>query len=275
MLKRILVPTELSAASNSIFPWAATIAQAFDSKLYLVNVMPPSAVHEPERLEDFPRLEKFFPVGRDAGYFPPLAPAVEVSKLFVYDRNEGRMILRYAAEKKVDLICLAATSKRVELTWWSAGKTVEQIIREARCSVFCVRGQRITDKDWKRPHFHHILLLAELDGARHELMQRVMPWVERFQSMLHVFPLHSGRLRESGAQTAVRELCQLEHGPANVLFFADPKNRMENLLNFISETPVDLIVMTPRAREAFSNRLVSDIFIKLLRLSKCPILLLR
>lgn len=275
MIKRILVPTELSAASNSILPWATTIAQAFAGKVYMLNVMPPSDLHGPERLEDFPQLAEFIAKDRESGYSPPLATEVPVSKLFVYDRNEAKLILRYAAEKKADLICLAATSKRVELTWWSAGKTVEAIIRDAGCSVLCVRGKRIYPKDWKRPHFRHVLLLAEMEDGGAELMQRMMPWVERFQSVLHVFPLLSGKLKESAEQTALRELCQLDGQRANVLLFAEPKNRMENLLSFVADTPVDLIVMSPRTRARFSNRLVSDIFIQLLRRADCPVLLLR
>ena len=57
---RILVPTDLSPESNSVFPWACTIAQAFPNKLYLLNVMDPDSVNKPERLEDFPQLNKFF-----------------------------------------------------------------------------------------------------------------------------------------------------------------------------------------------------------------------
>ncbi len=274
MVKRILVPTQLNAASNYVFQWATTIAQAFESKLYLLNVMPPSAMKGPEILEDFPHLNEFFPVDRDLGFNPPLAAEVPVSKLFVYDRDEGRIILRYAAEKKADLICLSATSKRVELTWWSAGKTVEQIIRDAQCSVLCVRGKRVDLKNWKRPRFRHVLLLAEMDGEGATLLNRVLPWTERFQSVLHVFPLLSEK-KESGEQTALRELCQIEKAHTNVLFFSEPKNRMQNLLNFVADTPVDLIVMTPRTRAKFSNRLLSDIFIQILRRASCPVLLLR
>jgi len=275
MIKRILVPTELSAASNSVLPWATTIAQAFGSKLYMLNVMPPADLHGPERLEDFPNLGGFIAQDRELGINPPLAAEVAISKLFAYDRHETRLILRYAAEKKADLICLAATSKRVELTWWSAGKTVEGIIREAECSVLCVRGKRVYPKDWKRPRFRHVLLLAEMADGGAALLARVMPLIERFQSVLHVFPLLSGKLKESAEQTALRELCQLDGRRANVLLFSEPKNRMENLLTFVAETPVDLIVMSPTTRKKFSNRLVSDIFIQLLRRANCPVLLLR
>jgi nucleotide-binding universal stress UspA family protein len=195
--------------------------------------------------------------------------------MFVYDRNEASILLRFANEKKVDLIALAATSKRIELTWWSAGKTVEKLIRDATCSVFCVRGKRIGERDWKRPHFRHVLLLTGLEGQMSPLLQRVLPLVDRFQSVLHVFPLHGDRLKSSGEREALRQLCQIEGTNANVLFFTEPKNRMQNLLNFLRETPVELIVMTPDTRAEFSNRLVSDILIQLLRLARCPVLLLR
>jgi hypothetical protein len=93
--------------------------------------------------------------------------------------------------------------------------------------------------------------------------------------MLHIFPMLSGEITESGEQTALRELCQIETVRTNVLLFSKPENRMRNLLNFITETPVDLIMMTPRTRARFSNRLISDIFVRLLRVTDTPILLLR
>jgi nucleotide-binding universal stress UspA family protein len=274
MLKRILVPTELTAASNYVFPWATTIAQAFESKLYLLNVMPSAAMKGPEILEDFPHLAEFVARDRELGFSPPLAAEVPVSKLFVYNDDEGQTILRYAREKKVDLICLSATSKRVELTWWSAGKTVEKIIRDADCSVLCVRGKRLDVRNWKRPRFRHVLLLAEMNDGGAALVNRVLPWTERFQSVLHVFPLLSEK-QESGEQAALRELCQIEKVHTNVLLFSEPKNRMQNLLSFVADTPVDMIVMTPRTRAKFSNRLISDIFIQILRRTTCPVLLLR
>ena len=275
MFKRILVPTELSAASNSVFPWATTMAQAFNSKLYLVNVMPANALQGPEILEDFPHLNEFFPQDRELGYNPPLAREVPLAKMFVYDDHEANILLRFAHEKKVDLIALAATSSRIELTWWSAGKTVEKLIRDAPCSVFCLRGKRLAERDWKRPRFRHVLVLSGLEGQMPALLQRVMPLTDRFQSVLHVFPLHGDRLKSSGEREALRQLCQIEGASPNVLLFAEPKNRMQNLLNFLRDTPVELIVMTPDTRAAFSNRLVSDILIQLLRLARCPVLLLR
>ena len=275
MVKRILVPTDFSASSNAVFPHALTIAQAFDSKLYLLHVMPPSSVKEPERLGDFPPLESFIHSHLDEEFDPPLKPEAPYTKLYLYDTNTPRMIADVAREKEADLICMAVTSQRVELTWWSAGRTVEQVIERAPCSVLCLRGRPIKEKDWQRPRFHHIALLTDLGPQRETLIERVIPWVKRFNSILHIFPLQHGRSVRSGEQEALRELCQITKINANVLLFPEPKNRMQNLLTFVEETPVDLIVMTPRTRSEFSNRLVSDIFVRLLRLAKCPVLLLR
>ena len=41
MLEKILIPTDLSTESNSVFPYAVTLAQVFNSRLYLVHVMHP------------------------------------------------------------------------------------------------------------------------------------------------------------------------------------------------------------------------------------------
>lgn len=274
-MNKILLPTDFSTAANAVFPCALTIAQAFDSKMYLLHVMPPASVKQPERLGDFPPLESFIHSDLDKDFNPPLKPEAPFTKLYLYDSSTPRMIVDVAREREADLICMAATSQRVDLTWWSAGKTVEQVIERAPCSVLCLRGQPIKEKDWKRPRFRHIALLTELGPQREALIERVIPWVKRFNSVLHIFPVQRGRGSKSGEQAAWGELSQLGDIDANVLSFQEPKNRMQNLLSFVNDTPVDLIVMTPRTRAEFSNRLVSDVLVRLLRMAKCPVLLLR
>ena len=73
----------------------------------------------------------------------------------------------------------------------------------------------------------------------------------------------------------MREAARLNPAKTNVLLFADPTKRMRNLLSFVGKTPIDLIVMAPRTRAKFSNRLLNDILVKLLRATDSPVLLLR
>src|SRR5258708_25205601 len=175
MLDKILLTSDLSAASNSIFPYAATVAQAFGSKLYLLNVMHPASLNEPERLEDFPRLSNFFPVERSAPDLPPLKSSVAMAKMYVYHKDVAYVVTKAAREKQIDLICMASTGNSVGLAWWSAGRMIERVIRHAPCSVLCIRGRPVKQKDWKRPRFKHILLLVELSPSGSVPLARVMP----------------------------------------------------------------------------------------------------
>jgi nucleotide-binding universal stress UspA family protein len=273
MSGRILVPTSLSLESNSIFPWALTIAQAFATKLYLLHVMDPDSVNEPERLEDFPRVADFLKHNRDQDFQPPLKAAVPVAKLYIYHRDIPKVILNVAKAKNVDLICLSAIRAGANFAWWSAGHTIETVLKSAPCSVLCVRGRPLKPEQWQRPRVRHMLLLTELNGGTHAALEKVLPWVQRFNAILHVFPL--GDLRRSDDKEALRQLCHADEIRTNVLLFAKRRPDTENLLRFIADTPVNLIIMTPNARKKFTHRLFSDVFVRLLRVTDVPVLLLR
>lgn len=273
MQGRILLPTDLGKESGSVFPWAVTIAQAFPHKLYLLHVMHPESVNKPERLEDFPSLTDFFAKDRENGFTPPLKSTVPVAKMYIYNEDVSKVIIGTARTRQVDLICLAAIRAGANFAWWSAGKTVETVIEKAPCSVLCVRGRVLKEADWTRPRFRHLLFLTESNTAGPAHMAKVMPWVERFNSMLHIFPL--GDLKQKQEQDALNSLCQNHESQTHILKFDKPRQRTENLLKFIADTPVDLIIMTPRTRAKFSNRLISDIFVRLLKATDVPVLLLR
>jgi len=270
---RILVSTNLTRESNSIVPLAATIAQAFPNKLYLLHVMPPDSVNQPERLEDFPALTEFFRQERDTHFTPPLKSTVPVAKMYLYNDNVARVILGTAKTKNIDLICMSVIRAGSNFAWWSAGNIVETVIERSPCSVLCVRGRDLKESEWQRPRLRHMLLLTELTEGRNVPLTKVMPWVHRFNSMLHIFPI--GDISKNGEQDTLRELCHNEEVRTNVLLFEKPRNRTENLLRFIADTPVDMIIMTPRTRERFSSRLFNDVFVRLLRVTDVPVLLLR
>jgi len=275
MFEKILVPSDLSDASNSVIPYAVTVAQAFSSKLYLLHVMDPASLNKPECLLDFPKLTKMLALDTNAPDLPPLKKSITVAKMYLYKKDTTAAILQSALDKKIDLICLAAKNAGSKLAWWSVGNISESIIADVPCHVLCLRGQAIKDKDWKRPRFKQILLLAELDANGNEPLAKVLPWAEKFNSLLHIFPLMDGRSKREPDVTALREVAGLDSKRVNVLLFADPAKRMKNLLGFVEKTPIDLIVMAPSTRAKFSNRLLNDILVKLLRVSDSPVLLLR
>lgn len=275
MLEKILVPSDLSDASNSVIPYAVTVAQAFHSKLYLLHVMDPASLNKPECLLDFPKLSKMLTMELDAPDLPPLKKSITVAKMYLYKKDRTAAIVDSVREKKVDLVCLATKNDGVNLAWWSVGNILESIIADVPCHVLCLRGRAVKDKDWKRPRFKHILLLTELGPDSSEPLLKILPWAHKFNSMLHIFPLVSGRAKPSQESSLLCDVARLDAAKTNVLLFADPAKRMRNLLSFVEKTPIDLIVMAPRTRAKFSNRLLNDILVKLLRVTDSPVLLLR
>lgn len=272
MLTKILVPTDLSTESNSAFPHAVTLAQAFGSKLYLVHVMDPDSVNEPERLEDFPKLSKFMTLNRDAPGLPPLKRSVSCAKIYTYSENRAGTILETAKKKQVDLICMASTKSNVSLAWWSAGPVLEKIVNRALCSVLCMRGRNIRERDWQRPNFKHILLLVDMEAQTGPAFAKVVPWIQTFDSMLHVFPLQAG---DTNGDTLNGVEPKIAASRAEVLSFPNPSARMRNLLDFLGNSPVDMVAMLAGVRSKFSNRLANDILVRLLRETDCPVLILR
>jgi len=275
MLEKILVPSDLSNESNSVIPYAVTLAQAFHSKLYLLHVMDPASLKQPENLLDFPKLSKMFSLEHDAPDLPPLKKTVPVAKMYIYKKNRAEAITEAAVSKKVDLVCMASKSNGVNLAWWSVGSVIESIMANVPSHMLCVRGRPVKDKDWKRPRFKHILMLADMGPAGAEPFLKVLPWVHKFNSMLHIFPLVTGRAKPSLAENPLREVAQMNPAQTNILLFAKPDKRMHNLLNFVEKTDIDLIVMAASTRAKFSNRLLNDILVKLLQVTDSPVLLLR
>jgi nucleotide-binding universal stress UspA family protein len=275
MVKSILVPTDLSAESNSIFPHAITVAQVFDSTMHLVHVMAPESLNEPEQLGDFPHISKFFTKDASRVDLPPLKMSVAASKMYLYHRNVPKIILGAARQKNADLICMASTGSGGSLRWWSVGRTIERIIQEATCPVLCLRGRAVPEKEWKRPRYKHILLLADMGPNGSNVLPAIMPWVETFKGLLHIFPLFNGDVQRPEESERLREVYELGAPRSNLLLFSNPTKRAKNLMAFVKDTSMDLIAMTPAARKQFANPLISDVLVKLFDATESPILMLR
>jgi nucleotide-binding universal stress UspA family protein len=170
---------------------------------------------------------------------------------------------------------MAATDSAINIAWWSAGPKIERVLRDAPCSVLCMRGRPIREKDWKRPRLHHVLLLTELDDHGERALEKITPWVLKFDSLLHLFPLLKNHPAGPVEETVLTRVNQVGPPRTNVLMFADPDNRVHNLFDVIAHKPIDLVVMTPWTRSEFSLRWINDVLVRLLRDARCPILVVR
>lgn len=142
-LKRILVPTDFSEASEVALKYGRALAEAFNASLDVLHVMedpfvyaptsegymPPPQFHEEMETATRDRLNKLFTDAERAKLRAQLitkkgSPFVEV--------------VRYAKENDVDLIVMG-THGHGAIAHMLMGSVAEKVVRKAPCPVLTVR----------------------------------------------------------------------------------------------------------------------------------------
>lgn len=142
-IKKILFATDFSEGSSHALPYAVDLAKRYGAKLYFVHVLYDIAktagwyvphvsldeVYQDIRKGAMAELEKSF-VDEMRGF-------KDIERL-VLTGTPYEEIIKFASEKKVDLIVLG-THGRKGLDRMIFGSTAEQVVRKAPCPVLSVR----------------------------------------------------------------------------------------------------------------------------------------
>lgn len=129
-IKRILVPTDFSDASDAAMDYAAALAKSFNAQLYVLHVPGPNG----ESFEaDFP-FGEFLNAGWDR--FAPFHP-----EYVLRIGAPAHGIVRFASDREVDVIIMG-THGHAGLRHLVVGSVAEHVIREADCPVLTVRPAR-------------------------------------------------------------------------------------------------------------------------------------
>lgn len=177
MYQRMLLPLDGSELAEVALSYAKGIASRFGLELLLLHV---AGKGEAESL----------PLHR--AYIDQTSDRVRREMAEVRDKTGGQTvvvkgevgsgypaeeILRYAAEKEIDLI-LMATHGRSGVRRWVLGSVADKVLRSAALPVLLVRAGMPKDtayERWSRPK-----MLVPLDGS--ELAELVLPHVETLGS---------------------------------------------------------------------------------------------
>jgi nucleotide-binding universal stress UspA family protein len=128
----ILYPTDFSPESMAALPYAVSLAQENQARLYLLHVLPN---HVPNSVEASLR-------ARVRALVPPEAKMWCEPKAFIESGDPAQVILQLAEELAVDLIVLGTKHvSRFAGTKTHLGMaTAYKIVRQAICPVLSVRG---------------------------------------------------------------------------------------------------------------------------------------
>ena len=142
-IENILVPVNFSEASQYAAQYAASLAKAHSARLYVLHVKAPFPVHgrvaagalenvQAHRIKkEKNRLSKIIPT--------ETKNSISVEEIQVTGIPIHRVIIEKAGELGVDVIVMASPNLKGLMRFFKKD-IVEQVIRNAPCSVFVVRN---------------------------------------------------------------------------------------------------------------------------------------
>ncbi len=135
-VRNILFPTDLSTESQSVFPYLASLAHEFNSRITVLYVLPPETEDNPEAIALAGPLRS--QMIRMLG--PQISPKCEAE--FVIDAGDAsEKILAQAAKRDVDLIGFGVR-KAAEITTHFRNTVAYRVLLNATCPVLthCFHG---------------------------------------------------------------------------------------------------------------------------------------
>ncbi len=140
-VKKILCPTDFSAASRRALELAVPIAEKFDAQIYLANVVPtiPHVAPSVTAHFDVPEYQRLLRSDAEK-QMAELAKSISTVKThqIFKDGNAADGILKAADENQIDLIVIATAGA----TGWEHmvfGSVAEKVVRRARVPVLTIR----------------------------------------------------------------------------------------------------------------------------------------
>jgi nucleotide-binding universal stress UspA family protein len=283
--ERILVATDFSIGARAALDHALRIGQSFQSKVYLVHVIPTGLLRyvSPESSEEVVRQAKVFAdmemkrVIREAGC------AGSVQEEVVSAEGVWVLLREFIQTHSIDLLVLG-THGRAGMNRQLLGPVAEEIFRLAECPVLTVgtpaeaaepahpAERRVLFATNFKPHSEHAAAYAYALEREHKAQMTVLHVVEDQQdspttghTIVRDFMVN--RMRR-GMPLSCLGNCE----PAFQVRFGDAG---EQILQLAREEQSDLIVLGMRAGKDVAGRLPSAVAYRLVCKAPCPVLTIR
>jgi nucleotide-binding universal stress UspA family protein len=290
MLKfeRILCPVDFSEFSAKACEYAHSLAEHYQSRLFLEHVVQPLTVAYPYYAFPMPSSDVYLNLDVEAekhlrefakGYSRNgLQPELAVQKGLLPEA-----ILAFANRNQVDLIVMG-THGRQGLDRLALGSVTEKVLRKARCPVMAVRkpahdfiaGECATDSVQLRK----ILFCTDFSDHAHHALGYAFSLAMEYNAeltLLHVLD-NVGTPQYLREGTAVA-LAELEKPiPPDVRNWCSVKTVVrvghpyQEIVQLALEAQADLVIMGVRGRGALDLALFGSTTQRVLQLGSCPVL---
>jgi len=292
-IRRVLFPTDLSEGAQRAFPQAAFLADWHDAELHILNV---TGRHR----HDYKETKDNFPLSIDtltdwlrrpsksvSGSNWPDLTDLPIEQAQVESASPAERIVTYAEDQDIDLVVMGTHGRR-GLDRMLFGSVTEEVVRQGPCPVLTVR----TDADVEPSKaVRRVLAPVDFSAASDAAIQHAKEIAQTYGAeidLLHVveepfyppaygpdmmtFPTQDvvERVEKQLAETAREEI-----GYEHVMVSAATGSPSNEILNYVDENEVDLVVMATHGRTGLDHVLLGSVAERVLRQSPTPVFVVK
>jgi nucleotide-binding universal stress UspA family protein len=292
-IQRVLFPTDLSEGAQRAFPQAAFLADWHDAELHVLNV---TGRHR----HDYEATKENFPISIDTLTEWLRRPAKSVSgsnwtdltdlpieQTQVESAAPAERIVAYAEDQDIDLVVMGTHGRR-GVDRMLFGSVTEEVVRQAPCPTFTVRtdadvepskavGRILVPIDFSEAAdaaLQHGIEIAQTYGAEIDLLHVVEEpfYPPAYGPDVATFPTQDVMER---VETQLADTAREEIGYEHVMVSARTGSPSSEILDYVDENEVDLVVMATHGRTGLDRVLLGSVAERVLRQSPTPVFIVK
>ena len=281
-LKNILVAADFSAPSVSALACVVPIAQASDSVVHILHVIPPPeiAIASPEAESDLSKQTQL-DAQRQLGPLETVVGSVP-HKMWLREGDVWASIDSIVRSEQIDLIAVGASGKS-DFKKFLVGSVAEEVIRKATPPVLSVGPHALRNSGSASP-LTHLLYVTNLWEDSHDGLQYAIQMAIRYRSrlvLLHVVEQEEPKRSDHEWLSAYRRILRnlLPESASNlpvepVLRIEVSKHPTGRILQVADEITASLVVMDVSPEETWATHLRDRVY-EIVSWANCPVLTVR
>jgi nucleotide-binding universal stress UspA family protein len=281
-LKKILVATDFSAPSVSALACVVPIAQASDSVVHILHVIPPTdiAIASPEAESDLSKQSQL-DAQRQLGPLETVVGAVP-HKMWLREGDVWASIDSIVRSEQIDLIAVGASGKS-DFKKFFVGSVAEEVIRKATPPVLSV-GPHALRNSGSASQLPQLLYVTNLWEDSHDGLHYAVQMAIRYRSqlvLLHVVEQEEPDRSDHEWLSAYRRILRNLLPESASDLPAEPVLRIEvskhptgRILQVADEITASLVVMDVSPEETWATHLRDKVY-EIVSWANCPVLTVR
>ena len=292
-IDRVLFPTDFSDGSKRAFPQAAFLADWHDAELHILNVTG-------RYRHDYKETKDHFPIDLDTltdwlrrpsasikGSKWPDLQNLSITQEQIESSSPAKQIVDYADANDVDLVVMGTHGRR-GVDRMLFGSVTEEVVRQAPCPAFTVRTDAevvpaqavrrilvpVDFSDASDTAVQHAKEIAFTYGAEIDLLHVVEEpfYPPAYGPDVETFPTEDVVER---VEKQLARMAEDDIGFEHVMVSATTGSPSNEILNYIEENEVDLVVVATHGRTGLDHILLGSVAERVLRRSPIPVFVVK